>query len=83
MLAFDPMPSRSLERSLRVNNVPFKTYSYSCMCCQLGNTEKTTAYRGWFYDPEDIVFAVDERRGCCSMPQTCGITKQISEVRGI
>jgi wyosine [tRNA(Phe)-imidazoG37] synthetase (radical SAM superfamily) len=83
MLAFDPMPSKSLERGLRVNNVPFKTYSYSCVCCQLGRTEKTNAHGEWFYDPEDVVSAVNKGRACCNMPQTRGITKQISEVRGI
>lgn len=83
MLAFGPMSSKSLERGLGVNNVPFKTYSYSGVCCQLGRTEKTTTHRGWFYDPEDIASAVNERRGCCNMAQTGGITKQISGVRGI
>jgi wyosine [tRNA(Phe)-imidazoG37] synthetase (radical SAM superfamily) len=61
MLAFGPVPSRRLGRSLGVNNVPFKTCSYSCIYCQLGRTEKTIAKRRLFYDPEDLVSAVSER----------------------
>jgi len=61
MLAFGPIPSRRLGRSLGVNNVPFKTCSYSCIYCQLGRTEKTTAKRRLFYDPEDLVSAVSGR----------------------
>ena len=60
-LAFGPVPSRRLGRSLGVNNVPFKTCSYSCVYCQLGRTEKTTAKRRLFYDPEDLVSAVSGR----------------------
>jgi wyosine [tRNA(Phe)-imidazoG37] synthetase (radical SAM superfamily) len=61
MLAFGPIPSRRLGRSLGVNNVRFKTCSYSCIYCQLGRTEKTTAKRRLFYDPEDLVSAVSGR----------------------
>ena len=61
MLAFGPIPSRRLGRSLGVNNVPFKTCSYSCIYCQLGRTEKTTAKRRVFYDPEELVSAVSGR----------------------
>jgi wyosine [tRNA(Phe)-imidazoG37] synthetase (radical SAM superfamily) len=61
MLAFGPVPSRRLGRSLGVNNVRFKTCSYSCIYCQLGRTEKTIAKRRLFYDPEDLVSAVSGR----------------------
>ena len=61
MLAFGPIPSRRLGRSLGVNNVRFKTCSYSCIYCQLGRTEKTTAKRRLFYDPEELVSAVSGR----------------------
>jgi wyosine [tRNA(Phe)-imidazoG37] synthetase (radical SAM superfamily) len=60
MLAFGPVPSRRLGRSLGVNNVPFKTCSYSCIYCQLGRTEKIAKRRS-FYDPEDLFSAVSER----------------------
>lgn len=61
MLAFGPIPSRRLGRSLGVNNVRFKTCSYSCIYCQLGRTEKTIAERRLFHDPEDLVSAVSGR----------------------
>ena len=61
MLAFGPIPSRRLGRSLGVNNARFKTCSYSCIYCQLGRTEKTIAERRLFYDPEDLVSAVSGR----------------------
>jgi wyosine [tRNA(Phe)-imidazoG37] synthetase (radical SAM superfamily) len=61
MLAFGPVPSRRLGRSLGVNNVPFKTCSYSCVYCQLGRTEKKIVKRRSFYDPEDLVSAVSRR----------------------
>jgi wyosine [tRNA(Phe)-imidazoG37] synthetase (radical SAM superfamily) len=61
MLAYGPIPSRRLGRSLGVNNVRFKTCSYSCIYCQLGRTQKTIAKRRLFYDPKDIVSAVSGR----------------------
>jgi wyosine [tRNA(Phe)-imidazoG37] synthetase (radical SAM superfamily) len=37
-IAFGPVPSRRLGRSIGVNNVPPKTCSYSCVYCQVGIT---------------------------------------------
>jgi len=53
-LAFGPVPSRRLGRSLGINNVPAKTCSYSCVYCQLGKTINMTTERQAFYKPEDI-----------------------------
>ena len=53
-LAFGPVPSRRLGKSLGINNVPAKTCSYSCVYCQLGKTTKMTIDRQAFYKPEDI-----------------------------
>ncbi len=45
---FGPVPSRRLGRSLGVDLVPFKTYSYDCIYCQLGRTtNKTIERREW------------------------------------
>lgn len=41
--------------SLGVNNVPYKTCSYSCVYCQLGRTINLIAERRVFFDPEEIV----------------------------
>jgi wyosine [tRNA(Phe)-imidazoG37] synthetase (radical SAM superfamily) len=54
-LAFGPVPSRRLGKSLGINNVPAKTCSYSCVYCQLGKTTKMTMDRQAFYKPEDIL----------------------------
>lgn len=45
---FGPVPSRRLGRSLGVDLVPFKTCSYDCIYCQLGQTtNKTVERREW------------------------------------
>jgi len=53
-LAFGPVPSRRLGKSLGINNIPAKTCSYSCVYCQLGKTINRTTERQAFYKPEDI-----------------------------
>jgi len=54
-LAFGPVPSRRLGRSLGINNIPPKTCSYSCVYCQLGETSKIIVDRQAFYKPEDVL----------------------------
>jgi len=53
-LAFGPVPSRRLGKSLGINNIPAKTCSYSCVYCQLGRTINMATERQAFYTPEDI-----------------------------
>ena len=53
-LAFGPVPSRRLGRSLGINNIPPKTCSYLCVYCQLGKTTNITTGRQPFYKSEDI-----------------------------
>ena len=60
-LAFGPVPSRRLGRSLGINNVPPKTCSYSCIYCQLGRTPRLETTRATFHDPDEIVRAVSDR----------------------
>lgn len=60
---FGPVPSRRLGRSLGVNNVPYKTCSYSCVYCQLGPTVTTTARRRSFRSPNAIIEAIRGRLG--------------------
>jgi wyosine [tRNA(Phe)-imidazoG37] synthetase (radical SAM superfamily) len=59
MLAFGPVPSRRLGKSLGVNNVPPKTCSYSCVYCQLGRTLTVTTERRAFFKPENILHEVE------------------------
>ena len=54
MVAFGPVPSRRLGKSLGINNIPAKTCSYSCVYCQLGKTINMTSERQAFYKPENI-----------------------------
>ncbi|MCD6541817.1 MAG: radical SAM protein [Thermoplasmata archaeon] len=60
-IAFGPVPSRRLGRSLGVNNIPPKTCSYSCVYCQLGKTTNLSIERKRFYDPASIVKEVRNR----------------------
>ncbi|TET64200.1 radical SAM protein [Candidatus Bathyarchaeota archaeon] len=53
-LAFGPVPSRRLGKSLGINNIPPKTCSYSCVYCQLGRTVNMTTARRFFYKSKDI-----------------------------
>jgi len=54
MIAFGPVPSRRLGRSLGINNIPAKVCSYSCVYCQLGKTIRISMEREVFYDPERV-----------------------------
>jgi wyosine [tRNA(Phe)-imidazoG37] synthetase (radical SAM superfamily) len=57
MIAFGPVPSRRLGRSLGINNIPPKNCTYSCVYCQVGRTVKMQAERRPFYDPEEVLSA--------------------------
>ena len=57
-IAFGPVPSRRLGRSLGIDNIPPKTCSYACIYCQLGPTIRMQAGRRAFYEPDDVTAAV-------------------------
>jgi wyosine [tRNA(Phe)-imidazoG37] synthetase (radical SAM superfamily) len=61
MIAFGPVPSRRLGRSLGVNNIPPKVCTYSCVYCQLGRTIKMQVTRPAFYQPGEILEAVQDK----------------------
>jgi wyosine [tRNA(Phe)-imidazoG37] synthetase (radical SAM superfamily) len=63
MIAFGPVPSRRLGRSLGVNNIPPKVCTYACVYCQLGRTIKMQADRRAFYEPGEILEAVQDKVG--------------------
>ena len=63
MIAFGPVPSRRLGRSLGINNIPPKICTYSCVYCQLGGTKKMRFDRRVFHDPEEILEAVRDKVG--------------------
>jgi len=53
-VAFGPVPSRRLGRSVGINNIPPKVCSYSCVYCQVGKTLDMTIARRAFYKPEAV-----------------------------
>lgn len=55
LIAFGPVPSRRLGRSLGINNIPPKVCTYSCVYCQVGRTAEKTVTRRAFYDPQEIL----------------------------
>jgi len=61
MIAFGPIPSRRLGRSLGINNIPPKVCTYSCVYCQLGRTMDMQAKPRSFYEPQDIVKDVRDK----------------------
>ncbi len=61
MIAFGPVPSRRLGHSLGINNIPPKICTYSCVYCQLGRTSKMQVKRRAFYEPDDILWGVQEK----------------------
>ena len=61
MIAFGPVPSRRLGRSLGINNIPAKICSYSCAYCQVGRTEQMEVKRRSFYSPQEIYQEVLEK----------------------
>lgn len=61
MIAFGPVPSRRLGRSLGINNIPPKACTYSCVYCQVGRTMNTQLDHRAFYRPEVIASEVEDR----------------------
>lgn len=61
MIAFGPVPSRRLGKSLGVNNIPDKVCSYACLYCQIGRTLKMEVERRAFYEPELIFEEVSKK----------------------
>ena len=61
MIAFGPVPSRRLGRSLGVNNIPPKVCTYSCVYCQLGRTIRMQVECRAFYEPEEVLRDVRDK----------------------
>ena len=51
---YGPVPSRRLGRSLGVDLVPFKTCTYDCIYCQLGQTTNKTTERRDYVPIDDV-----------------------------
>lgn len=57
-IAFGPVPSRRLGKSLGINNIPPKICTFSCVYCQLGRTIDMQMERRPFYQPEELLESV-------------------------
>lgn len=60
-IAFGPVPSRRLGRSLGINNIPPKHCSYACVYCQVGPTPAQEIMLRAFYPPGEILREVRAR----------------------
>ena len=58
---FGPVPSRRLGRSLGVDLVPFKTCTYDCIYCQLGQTTNKTLQRREWVPLGDVAAEVKDK----------------------
>lgn len=61
MIAYGPVPSRRLGRSLGINNLASKVCTYSCRYCQAGRTRCLRTERCSCYSPEEIAGEVSAR----------------------
>ncbi len=61
MIAYGPVPSRRLGKSLGINNIPPKICTYSCVYCQLGRTLNMQVDRKKFYNPEKLAESVKKK----------------------
>lgn len=61
MIAFGPVPSRRLGRSIGINNIPPKTCTYGCVYCQVGRTTEMSISRRQFFEPETILKEVRKK----------------------
>jgi len=61
MIAFGPVPSRRLGRSLGINHIPPKVCCYACVYCQIGATTRQEIVRRTFYPPDRVERELKER----------------------
>lgn len=64
-IAFGPVRSRRIGWSLGINNVWRKSCTYDCVYCQVGATDRASAHRRRFHDPDAVVTAVGRRADEC------------------
>ncbi len=61
LIAFGPVPSRRLGRSLGINNIPHKVCTYSCAYCQVGRTIQMEIMRRPYYSTDEIFDEVEKK----------------------
>lgn len=60
MYAYGPVPSRRFGRSVGISPIPEKTCSYSCVYCQLGQTNNLTIKRERFFPIDSIIADIEK-----------------------
>jgi len=70
---YGPVPSRRLGRSLGVDLVPFKTCTYDCVYCQLGDTTNKTLERKEYASIDKVLDELKEKLTCGSTPDYIGL----------
>ena len=60
-IAFGPVPSRRLGKSIGINNIPPKICSYACIYCQLGRAIYMDDQRKTHYQPDEIISSVKNK----------------------
>jgi wyosine [tRNA(Phe)-imidazoG37] synthetase (radical SAM superfamily) len=58
---YGPVPSRRLGRSLGIDLVPFKTCTYDCVYCQLGQTTNKTLERKDYVAGEEVLAELERK----------------------
>lgn len=58
---YGPVPSRRLGRSLGIDLVPFKTCTYDCIYCQLGQTTNKTTERRDYVPIDDVMKELEDK----------------------
>lgn len=58
---FGPVPSRRLGRSLGIDLIPYKTCTYDCVYCQVGQTTQKTVTRKSWIDIDEIIEELKEK----------------------
>lgn len=61
MIAFGPVPSRRLGKSIGINNIPPKICTYSCAYCQVGKTLDVQVEPRVFYPQEELLSDVRQK----------------------
>jgi wyosine [tRNA(Phe)-imidazoG37] synthetase (radical SAM superfamily) len=61
VIAFGPVPSRRLGRSLGINHLPTKVCTYSCIYCQVGRTTRLRVRRSKHAEVAEVIEVVRSR----------------------
>jgi len=70
---YGPVPSRRLGRSLGIDLVPFKTCTYDCVYCQLGQTTNKTLERKEYVPVTEVLAELEGKLAGKDIPDYIGL----------